>query len=179
MTTKTQQHNLNNSSSSQFLLQGQSQHTVFALRSEVDFGMPWCPLWMLSRLILSSSSCACVCASDQRKLHIGNSSNSLNYTDTVTSQQWMGSSQFNMKPAPLSIDEELSRSTQKPYSSRPPSIHLKQFLSSTPEERLNAANEALLSMKKFGYAVISVDEFTSNIITNAYDSLLNFFTPCH
>ena len=136
---------------------------VFVLKGEAEMGMPWSPLWMLSR-----------------------------YSGRVCSSNWPRSKISWRRPPehPLEIEvkflkasstdiapqmyERLSVISRSVAQSRrgPPSIPYQSIIDGTSLH--NGAASLIDSMLSYGYAVISVNDAAANTITRAYDSLLRF-----
>jgi hypothetical protein len=136
---------------------------VFTLRGESAMGMPWSPLWMLSRYL--PYSCG------GRK---SNSCFSSKIALEIDIRRFDGDS-----AAAVRMYERLSsisRSVGQPRLG-PPSLSLASIIDSTCRDRTapnNGAGRIIDSMMSYGYAVISVDDAAAATITRAYNSVLLF-----
>ena len=136
---------------------------VFALRGESAMGMPWSPLWMLSRYL--PYSCG---------VRENGSCFSSNIALEIDIRRFDGDS-----PAAVRMYERLSsisRSVGQPRFG-PPSLSLASITDSTCRDRTapnNGAGRVIDSMMSYGYAVISVDDAAAATITRAYNSVLLF-----
>jgi hypothetical protein len=144
-------------------LKTQSHLIVFTLRGESVMGMPWSPLWMLSRYLPYS------CGGPK-----SNSSFSSKIALEIDIRRFDGDS-----VAAVRMYERLSsisRSVGQPRFG-PPSLSLASIIDSKCRDRTapnNGAGRVIDSMMSYGYAVISVDDAAAATITRAYNSVLLF-----
>jgi hypothetical protein len=134
---------------------------VFTLKGESKMGMPWTPLWLLCRYMLSA------CGQKQ-----GNKSQFLEINI-----KYLNPNDLNNNSHKYSYLTGISRSMNQ-CRQGPPSIPYNSIKSNTNINGTVYSNICTVidSMRTYGYAVISVDDIAARTVSKAYEALLRFYT---
>lgn len=144
-------------------LPARKQLTVFTLRGEAVMGMPWSPLWMLTRYLPYTCGARkydrCFARNtaleiDVKRIH-GDSAAAVRMYGRLSN---------------------ISRSVGQPRLG-PPSLSLSSIVDSACCDSTlpgSSVGRVIDSMMSYGYAVISVEDAAAATIARAYDSLLLF-----
>jgi hypothetical protein len=133
---------------------------VFTLKGESKMGMPWTPLWLLCRYMLS----ACGRKQGKKSQLLEIDIKYLNHDD------------LNNNSHKYSYLTGISRSMNQ-CRQGPPSIPYNSIKSNTNINGTVCSNICTVidSMRTYGYAVISVDDIAARTISKAYEALLRFY----
>lgn len=136
---------------------------VFVLRGEAEMGMPWSPLWMLSRFG------GRMCSTNGSKNMVGWRKSPEHPLEIEI--KFLKASSTDLAPQMYERLSFISRSVSQSRKG-PPSISFQSIIAGTSSH--NGAASVIDSMLSYGYAVISVNDAAANTILKAYDSLLRF-----
>ena len=137
---------------------------VFVLRGEAEMGMPWSPLWMLSRFG------GRMCSTNGSKNMVSGWRKSPEHPLEIEIK-FLKASSTDLAPQMYERLSSISRSVSQSRKG-PPSISFQSITAGTSLH--NGAASVIDSMLSYGYAVISVNDAAANTILRAYDSLLRF-----